>query len=225
MDDLRRVISDIGTTRSESVKQQGCGRGDPVRYPHSDWSDDVLEVLAHLGEGIGGVVHEVRDIRTGMKMARKAIVTREAPIKQLFREISIILTLSHENIVHFYGAYMSPSSSEVKVVMELGEGKSLDAIGERITRHKGRVGEKVAGRLAEGVRNLRYTLLYMTLTSYRFYRVSIIFIGRNLFIEILSHPISCCPEPALACYETLVCRESSSSRMPTHSRAQESTWL
>ncbi len=101
--------------------------------------------------GAGGAVHEVRDRRTGKLLARKTITTREAPMKQLVRELEVIKTIKHPNIIRFYGAYMSPSSSEVKVVMELSPGKSLEAVGKRIKERGARVGEKVAGRLAEGV--------------------------------------------------------------------------
>lgn len=118
------------------------------------WSDDVLEELARLGEGAGGAVYKVRDRRTGAVMARKAITTLEAPMKQLLREIQIMSSTSHHNIIHFYGAYISPSSSEVKVLMEFGEGGSLESVGKRMREIGGRVGEKVAGRIAEGVRSL-----------------------------------------------------------------------
>lgn len=74
-------------------------------------------------------------------------------MKYVLRELSIISTLEHTNITGFYGAYMSPSSSEVKVLMELCEGRSLEDAGLEIRRRQGRVGEKVAGRVAEGVRS------------------------------------------------------------------------
>ncbi|KAI0036926.1 kinase-like protein [Vararia minispora EC-137] len=119
--------------------------------PSIEWSDDVLEIVARLGEGAGGAVHAVRDARTGKCYARKSIVTRGSPLKYVLRELSIISTLEHSNITGFYGAYMSPSSSEVKVLMELCEGHSLEAAGAEIRRRQGRVGEKVAGRIAEGV--------------------------------------------------------------------------
>ncbi|KAI0374036.1 Pkinase-domain-containing protein [Pilatotrama ljubarskyi] len=115
------------------------------------WSDDVLEEVARLGEGAGGAVYKVRDKRTGLIMARKTITTLEAPMKQLLREIRIMSSTSHVNIIHFYGAYISPSSSEVKVLMEYGEGGSLESVGKRMREIGGRVGEKVAGRLAEGI--------------------------------------------------------------------------
>ena len=116
-----------------------------------EWSDDYLEDLARLGEGAGGAVYKVKDKRTGLVMARKTITTLEAPMKQLMREINIISSTSHQNIIHFYGAYISPSSSEVKVLMEYCEGGSLESVGKRLKETDKRVTENVAGRLAEGV--------------------------------------------------------------------------
>lgn len=123
----------------------------PLPSASTDWSDDMLEEVARLGEGAGGAVHHVRDKKTGIFMARKTITTREAPMKQLLRELDIISSTAHPNIVLFYGAYMSPSSSEVKILMEYAPGGSLESIGKRVADRGGRVGEKVAGRLAEGV--------------------------------------------------------------------------
>ncbi|ETW80837.1 hypothetical protein HETIRDRAFT_320731 [Heterobasidion irregulare TC 32-1] len=152
MDDLRRTLSDIEShTASAPAPLSTPGEEQHAKYAHNDWSDDVFDEIARLGEGAGGAVHEVKDRRTGVVMARKTITTREAPMKQLLRELAIITTITHINIIHFYGAYMSPSSSEVKVVMEVCEGKSLEAVGKRIKERGARVGEKVAGRLAEGI--------------------------------------------------------------------------
>ncbi len=153
MDDVRRTITDIGAqTRSTPLPHIYPGEEQIDDQSQTEWSDDVFDEVARLGEGGGGAVHEVRDGRTGKLMARKTITTREAPIKQLVRELGIITTVKHPNIIRFYGAYMSPSSSEVKVVMEICPGKSLEAIGKRIKERGARFGEKVAGRLAEGVR-------------------------------------------------------------------------
>ena len=116
-----------------------------------EWSDEFLQELDRLGEGAGGAVHKVRDKRTDVVMARKTITTREAPMKQLNRELSFMSTTSHQNIIKFYAAYISPSSSEIKLLMEFGEGGSLEAVGKRIREKGWRVSEKVAGRLAEGV--------------------------------------------------------------------------
>lgn len=123
----------------------------PQAASPQSWSDDVLEEIQRLGEGAGGAVHKVKDKRTGEIMARKTITTREAPMKQLLRELSIVSSNAHINIISFHGAYMSPSTSEVKIIMEFSEGGSLEAVGKRIKERGAVVGEKIAGRLAEGV--------------------------------------------------------------------------
>ncbi|KAI6026164.1 kinase-like domain-containing protein [Pisolithus microcarpus] len=122
-------------------------------YGSTMWSDSVLEEICRLGEGQGGAVHKVRDIRNGFILARKTITTREAPLKQLGRELQISSTSKHINIIRFYGAYMSPSSSEVKVMMEYCAGGSLEAVSKRIRERGGRVSERVAGRIAQGTSN------------------------------------------------------------------------
>lgn len=117
-----------------------------------EYSDEYIEELDRLGEGASGTVYKVRDTRTGTVMARKTIAMLEAPMKQLLREVNFMSSTKHPNIVHFYGAYISPSSSEIKVLMEYGEGGSLESVGKQMKQIGGRVSEKVAGRLAEGVR-------------------------------------------------------------------------
>jgi len=120
-------------------------------YGSTKWSDSILEELSRLGEGQGGAVHKVRDKRNGFILARKTITTREAPLKQLERELQISSSSKHINIIQFYGAYMSPSSSEVKVMMEFCAGGSLEAVSKSIKKRGGRISERVAGRIAEGV--------------------------------------------------------------------------
>jgi len=125
-----------------------------------EWSDEFLQELDRLGEGAGGAVHKVRDKRTDVVMARKTITTREAPMKQLNRELSFMSSTSHQNIIKFYAAYISPSSSEIKLLMDFCEGGSLEAVGKRIREKGWRVGEKVAGRLAEGVSLVSVLLVF-----------------------------------------------------------------
>ncbi|KZT21814.1 kinase-like protein [Neolentinus lepideus HHB14362 ss-1] len=116
-----------------------------------EWSDEVLVEMARIGEGASGTVHAVRDTRTNIVLARKTVTTREAPIRQLLRELNIATTARHPNIVRSYGAYISPSSSEVKVLMEFCEGRSLEAVGKRLRQGGARVGEKVVGRFADSI--------------------------------------------------------------------------
>ena len=157
LNDLQRLVRRMETHPPPSSPSQGDGAsaGDDVT-----WSDDVLKVVEYLGEGASGAVQTVQDIRTGRRLARKTIITHEGPLKQLARELAFLSGLRHMNIVRFHGAYMSPSNSEVKLVMELCEGRSLTAIGEQIRRRKGRVGEKVARVLAEGVCAFLFSCAY-----------------------------------------------------------------
>lgn len=116
------------------------------------YTDADFEELSRLGEGAGGAVYKVLEKRSNHVMARKTITTRGAPMRQLFREIVLSSRNRHDNITQFYGAYITPSSSEVKILMEFCEGGSLESIGRKIKERKAVVGEGVTGRLAEGVR-------------------------------------------------------------------------
>ena len=115
------------------------------------FTDDDLEEVSRLGEGAGGAVHKVRDKRTGEILARKTIPTRTTPARQVLRELQFLKSSVHDNIIIFYGAYMTPSTSEVKVIMEVCEGRSLEAIGKKVIELNAASSEKVLGKLAEGV--------------------------------------------------------------------------
>ena len=156
VDDLRATLRslDINPTPPQKLSSLSSTSIHQVlsnSNQNEEWSDEFLQELDRLGEGAGGAVHKVRDKRTDVVMARKTITTREAPMKQLNRELSFMSSTSHTNIIKFYAAYISPSSSEIKLLMEFCEGGSLEAVGKRIREKGWRVGEKVAGRLAEGV--------------------------------------------------------------------------
>jgi hypothetical protein len=158
-------------------------------------------------------------------MARKTITTREAPMKQLLRELDIIQSTAHPNIILFYGAYMSPSSSEVKILMEYCPGKSLEAIGKRVADRNGRVGEKVAGRLAEGVSQI----FYPPFTNHspspgRSYKASRTSTPKRPSTETSNPPTSFSLAKASSSSATLAFQASSSIPGPVPSRGQVSTW-
>ncbi|KDR73018.1 hypothetical protein GALMADRAFT_73382 [Galerina marginata CBS 339.88] len=154
-----------------------------------EFNDEQLEVLARLGEGAGGAVHKVQDKRDGMIYARKTITTRETSMRQVVRELNIISTTSHVNIVQCFGAYMSPSSSEVKIVMEYCEGGSLEAVGKKIKERGAVVGEKIAGRIAEGVfQGLAY--LHSRRTIHRDIKPSNILISRDGIVKLCDFGVS-----------------------------------
>ncbi|KAF7428264.1 Protein kinase C signaling pathway involved MAPKK protein [Pleurotus ostreatus] len=157
--------------------------------PQSQWSDDFLVEMKRLGEGAGGAVHLVRDTRTNKVMARKTITTREAPMRQLQRELAIMSSTQHVNIIPFYGAYISPSTSEIKILMEYCEGGSLDAISKRIKERGAVVGEKIAGRIAEGVlQGLAY--LHTRRTIHRDIKPSNILLSREGVVKLCDFGVS-----------------------------------
>lgn len=145
---LRELVSELDMIRAK-LPPSANSQSTPSTY-----SDDVLEEMGRLGEGAGGAVHKVRDTRTDLIMARKTITTREVPVKQLMRELSIAASAEHINIIKWHGTYMSPSSNEIKILMEYCEGGSLEGVGKRIKESGAVVGEKIVGRLAEGVGHL-----------------------------------------------------------------------
>jgi len=164
LEDLRYVVKQMSITplssgsskhSSTAIRSSGSiAAGSPLHKIRLEFSDDVLEVQERLGEGASGVVHKVQDKReSGKVYARKTITTREVAVRRIVRELNIISTTSHVNIVQCFGAYMSPSSSEVKIVMEYCEGGSLEAVGKKMKESGAIVAEKIAGGIAEGVSN------------------------------------------------------------------------
>lgn len=137
----------------EEEKQQQQQHDNPLPgYAGDEWKDDDFEVIGRLGEGAGGAVYKVKDKRSKVIIARKTIPTRSTPAHQLIRELSF-MAISHVNVIVFHGAYISPSSSEVNVLMEYCEGGSLDAVAKKVRELGKRISEVVVAKLALGVSN------------------------------------------------------------------------
>lgn len=189
IDQIKAVISPAPSTSS------------PAEVNDEDWAeaDEFLKDVQRLGEGAGGEVWKVTDTRTGKELARKLIQARTTPPKQLVRELRYLKDTTHPNIVRFYGAYISPSSSEVKVLMEFCEGGSLEAIGEKIKNGRGRIHEHVAAKIGEGVRLLPFPakvspsssiLVGSMIQSYRFQSISRLLLDSISGAELIhSHEI------------------------------------
>lgn len=106
-----------------------------------------------LGEGAGGAV--TRCMLEGGKtvFALKIITTSPDPDvkKQILRELKFNKNCTSDYICRYYGAFMDKSSSTISIAMEFCEGGSLDSIYREVKKLGGRTGEKVLGRIAEGV--------------------------------------------------------------------------
>lgn len=188
LDGLIREIDNMTTQTVPPHEDDAYLDSDSSTANLGNWSDEVIEELQRLGEGAGGAVHKVKDKRSGKIMARKTITTRQAP-KQLLREVHIMTITQHINIIRFYGAYISPSTSEVKILMEYCEGGSLEAVGKRIREYGAVVGEKIAVRLAEGVlQGLAY--LHTKRTIHRDIKPSNILLTREGIVRLCDFGVS-----------------------------------
>jgi mitogen-activated protein kinase kinase len=73
--------------------------------------------------------------------------------KQIVREISFNKSCASTHICQYYGAYMDDTQGSIGISMEFCEGGSLDSIYREVKKLGGRTGEKVLGKVAEGVLN------------------------------------------------------------------------
>ena len=69
------------------------------------------------------------------------------------RELSFNKSCASEHICEYYGAFMDDSAGTIGISMEFCEGGSLDSIYREVKKLGGRTGEKVLGKVAEGVLN------------------------------------------------------------------------
>lgn len=122
-----------------------------------DWKEvakaGMIEELGRLGEGAGGSVTRCK-LRTGKTVfALKAINSNPNPElqKQILRELQFNRTCNSPHIVKYYGTFLNEELASIFIAMEYCGGRSLDAIYKRVKARGGRIGEKVLGKIAEGV--------------------------------------------------------------------------
>lgn len=106
-----------------------------------------------LGEGAGGAV--TKCILRGGKtvFALKIITTNPDPDvkKQIVRELQFNKNCASNQICRYYGAFVDDSTGTISIAMEFCEGGSLDSVYREVKKLGGRTGEKVLGKVAEGV--------------------------------------------------------------------------
>ncbi|KAI4211352.1 MAG: hypothetical protein LQ351_005907 [Letrouitia transgressa] len=110
--------------------------------------------LGSLGEGAGGAVTRCKLEGGKTEFALKVITTDPNPDvkKQIRRELAFNKDCASEHICKYYGAF-DDSSGTISIVMEYCEGGSLDGVYREVKKLGGRTGEKVLGKVAEGVLN------------------------------------------------------------------------
>ncbi|RKF59960.1 MAP kinase kinase MKK1/SSP32 [Erysiphe neolycopersici] len=117
--------------------------------------ENRIKELSSLGEGAGGAVTKciLKDGKT--IFALKIITTNPDPDvkKQIVRELGFNKDCANEHICRYYGAFVETSTATISIAMEFCEGGSLDSIYREVKKLGGRTGEKVLGKIAEGVLN------------------------------------------------------------------------
>ncbi|KAJ5911493.1 MAP kinase kinase MKK2/SSP33 [Penicillium subrubescens] len=122
---------------------------------HAASEQKKIVELGSLGEGAGGAVTRCK-LKDGKTVfALKIITTDPNPDvkKQIVRELNFNKDCASDHICRYYGAFMDKSTGTISIAMEFCEGGSLDSIYKEVKKLGGRTGEKVLGKVAEGVLN------------------------------------------------------------------------
>ncbi|KAK9455330.1 kinase-like domain-containing protein [Dipodascopsis uninucleata] len=114
--------------------------------------DGIVEV-AKLGEGTSGSVTKCRLKKGSTVFALKTITVNRNPEirKQILRELLYNESCNSPYIVRYYGRFFNEHDGSISIAMEYCEGGSLDAIYKHVKARGGRIGERVLGKIAEGV--------------------------------------------------------------------------
>jgi len=123
------------------------------------WNDSLFDVLERLGESSSRITYKVREKRSGLCYVRKTFYPCQTSGNDIKMALLRLIDRQEDggmgtslNVLRCYGAYLSDDISEgVSGIFEFCEGGSLRSMGSTIARRGGIVGEKIAGRLAEGV--------------------------------------------------------------------------
>ncbi|KAL8949836.1 MAG: hypothetical protein Q9222_004101 [Ikaeria aurantiellina] len=146
--------------------------------------------LGSLGEGAGGAVTRCKLEGGKREFALKIITTDPNPDvkKQIKRELAFNKECASEHICEYYGAF-DDSSGTISIAMEYCEGGSLDGVYREVKKLGGRTGEKVLGKVAEGVLN-GLTYLHGRKIIHRDIKPSNILLCRNGQVKLCDFGVS-----------------------------------
>ncbi|EOA90255.1 uncharacterized protein SETTUDRAFT_167167 [Exserohilum turcica Et28A] len=151
----------------------------------------LIEEKGSLGEGAGGAVTKCMLKGGKTTFALKIITTNPDPDvkKQIVRELSFNKNCASDHICRYYGAFMDDSTGTISIAMEFCEGGSLDAVYREVKKLGGRTGEKVLGKVAEGVLN-GLTYLHSHRIIHRDIKPSNILLCRNGQVKLCDFGVS-----------------------------------
>lgn len=129
--------------------------------------------------------------RTWSPNTRQIITSNPDPDvkKQIVRELDFNKGCASEHICRYYGAFVDPSTASIFIAMEFCEGGSLDSIYKEVKRLGGRTGEKVLGKIAEGVLG-GLTYLHSRRIIHRDIKPSNILLCRNGEVKLCDFGVS-----------------------------------
>ena len=109
--------------------------------------------------------------------------------KQIVRELSFNKHCQSDFICRYFGAFLDDSTGTISIAMEFCEGGSLDAVYREVQKLGGRTGEKVLGKVAEGVLN-GLTYLHQHRIIHRDIKPSNILLCRNGQVKLCDFGVS-----------------------------------
>ncbi|SPQ26002.1 153fd0ed-eabe-41c5-a0c8-3689868ba14d [Thermothielavioides terrestris] len=147
--------------------------------------------LGTLGEGAGGAVTKCKLQGGNTLFALKVITTNPDPDakRQIIRELGFNKGCASQHICRYYGAFVDPATATISIAMEFCEGGSLDSIYKEVKRLGGRTGEKVLGKIAEGVLQ-GLTYLHSKKIIHRDIKPSNILLCRNGDVKLCDFGVS-----------------------------------
>ncbi|KAF1971998.1 MAP kinase [Bimuria novae-zelandiae CBS 107.79] len=151
----------------------------------------LIEEKDNLGEGAGGAVTKCV-LKGGKKVfALKIITTNPDPDvkKQIVRELNFNRECASQHICRYYGAFVDDSTRTISIAMEFCEGGSLDSVYREVKKLGGRTGEKVLGKVAEGVLN-GLTYLHARRIIHRDIKPSNILLSRDGQVKLCDFGVS-----------------------------------
>jgi mitogen-activated protein kinase kinase len=105
------------------------------------------------------------------------------------RELDFNKSCASHHICRYYGAFTDDSTGTISIAMEFCEGGSLDSVYREVKKLGGRTGEKVLGKVAEGVLN-GLTYLHSHRIIHRDIKPSNILLCRNGQVKLCDFGVS-----------------------------------
>ncbi|KAL3666118.1 hypothetical protein V7S43_008908 [Phytophthora oleae] len=123
---------EVPVTNDKADGKSGCEEEEEEDYSNDDFEDDEVtdwKKGSSIGAGSYGTVFLARDEDTGCLMAVKEIQISEeteTAIREATREVELLRSLKHENIVKYLGCHVDNKAQTLSIFTEWVPGGSLE---------------------------------------------------------------------------------------------------